>query len=177
MSIQTDQSAPEGGPQVEAAWPTAAAPAKCLRCATDLTHLPESARYCPRCGLDSQAPPAALLSREAAVRLSGADLLGEWRHLCQLTQPIPIDPAPQTLPPTEAHSLILQGYGNALYKLGRRYESCNGAARNLREASRCYLKAARLGNFWALALLAARCADAGAAEEREPAGAPPEPAS
>ena len=53
-------------------------------------------------------------------------------------------------------SLILEGYANALYKLGRRYETALGAAHNPREAERCYHKAARLGNFWALARLAAR---------------------
>jgi TPR repeat protein len=51
-------------------------------------------------------------------------------------------------------SAVVQGYGNALYRMGRRYESGDGAASNPREALRCFSKSARLGNFWAMARLA-----------------------
>jgi TPR repeat protein len=61
---------------------------------------------------------------------------------------IPPEPSP------EATSEMLEGYANALYNLGRRYESGQGAASNPREAIRCYCKSARLGNLWAMARLA-----------------------
>jgi TPR repeat protein len=65
---------------------------------------------------------------------------------------------PLTLPSPESSSEILRGYANALYNLGRRYEIA-AANRNPREAVRCYLKAARLGNLMAFARLATRWID------------------
>ena len=41
---------------------------------------------------------------------------------------------------------MVVGYANAMFKLGWRYESGNGAARNPDEATRCYFKSAKLGN-------------------------------
>ena len=58
------------------------------------------------------------------------------------------------IPDGETHSLILIGYGNAMFNLGRRYEAGQGTARNTDEAIRCYFKAAKLGNHNALARLA-----------------------
>src|SRR5207248_4311348 len=55
-----------------------------------------------------------------------------------------------------SRSLILLGYANAMYNLGSRYEWGRGPARNPREALRCYVKSARLGNPRALFRLAPR---------------------
>lgn len=130
--------------------------ARCLRCAADLSRMPEEARYCPRCGLDSySSPPAAILSRAAEARLAGqSDELG-WGHLAELAVSTPGVVPPTVIPSPNASSEILRGYANALYKLGRRYE-VGGWTRNPREAIRCYLKAARLGNMMAFARLATR---------------------
>jgi TPR repeat protein len=85
------------------------------------------------------------------------DLLGGWKHLTQLhdCDDVPAPPVLPRQPSPEATSEILEGYANALYKLGRRYECGQGAASNPREAIRCYCKSARLGNLWAMARLAA----------------------
>ena len=68
-----------------------------------------------------------------------------WEHLRELTAPHAwsVSEAREGSTPT---SLILTGYSNAMYSLGRRYESGLGAAKNPREAARCYAKAARLGH-------------------------------
>lgn len=132
-----------------------AVPARCLRCSADLTTLPEFGRYCPQCGLDThQSPPRALLAR-AAESVERIDWTPQWAHLRQLVAPgnLPLHEARVIHEPT---SLMLVGYSNAMYKLGRRYETGLGAARNPGEADRCYFKAARLGNFWAVARLAVR---------------------
>jgi TPR repeat protein len=69
---------------------------------------------------------------------------------------------------------MIKGYGNALYRLGRRYEIGDGAFANPREAFRCYAKSARLGNIWSLGRLASRLFTP---EQPDPpaADAPPEP--
>jgi TPR repeat protein len=103
-------------------------------------------------------------------RLSG--LLAGWEHLFHIFQAsgqTGVTQAPSPL----ATSLVVQGYGNALYRLGRRYELGGGAAPNPREALRCYSKSARLGNFWAMARLASHVfsskADGAPAENGPPA--------
>jgi TPR repeat protein len=83
-----------------------------------------------------------------------ADPLG-WAHLAELTIGEPAVAPPTVIPSPASSSEILRGYANALYKLGRRYEVALGY-RNPREAIRCYLKAARLGNMMAFARLATR---------------------
>jgi TPR repeat protein len=89
--------------------------------------------------------------------LGHSDELG-WKHLTELTvfsnAPIP----PTVAPSPESSSQIVRGYASALYKLGRRYEVAVGR-HNPREAIRCYLKAARLGNMMAFARLATRWID------------------
>ena len=133
--------------------PMVAVPARCLRCSTDLTRLPEWARYCPKCGLDThQSPPAAILSY-ATVPGGGDDRFMGWEHLRELAAP-QIPAAREISAIHEPTSVMLTGYSNAMYNLGQRYETGLGAAKNPREAARCYVKAARLGNFWALARLA-----------------------
>lgn len=132
-----------------------AVPARCLRCSADLTTLPEFARYCPECGLDThQSPPRALLAR-ASEPMERVDWTPQWAHLRQLVAPCN-HPLPEARVIHEPTSHMLVGYSNAMYNLGRRYETGLGAARNPGEAARCYFKAARLGNVWALARLAVR---------------------
>jgi len=136
-----------------------AAPARCLRCSADLSRLQGWARYCPGCGLDSySSPPAAIYLRAAeSNQVPRRDRLG-WEHLTELAAssagPVP----PMVAPTPESSSAILRGYANAMYNLGRRYEVA-AANRNPREAIRCYLKAARLGNVMAFARLAVRWID------------------
>ena len=135
-----------------------AAPARCLRCGVDLSRLPDAARYCPRCGLDTHAsPPAALLRDGSADQDRLADLLGGWKHLTEFhrSAEVPEPPINFCRRSEGATSEILEGYANAMYNLGRRYESGRGTGSNPREALRCYCKSARLGNLWALARLAA----------------------
>lgn len=141
----------------EFAVPAVSAPsARCLRCAADLSRMPDEGRYCPRCGLDSySSPPAAILSRAAESRLAGqSDGLG-WNHLAELAVSSTVVVPPTVIPSPNTSSQIVLAYANALYKLGRRYE-VGGWTRNPREAIRCYLKAARLGNMMAFARLATR---------------------
>jgi len=57
--------------------------------------------------------------------------------------------------PITGRTPIVVGYGNALFKLGWRYERGQGDFRNLPEAIRCYRKSARLGNLDATVRLAA----------------------
>lgn len=133
--------------------PLTAVPARCLRCSTDLSRLPQWARYCPRCGLDThQGPPAAILSYATAPD-GGNDRIIGWEHLRELAAPQAAT-VPHISAIHEPTSIMLTGYSNAMYNLGQRYETGLGAAKNPREAARCYFKAARLGNFWALARLA-----------------------
>ena len=79
-------------------------------------------------------------------------MLRGWQHLRKLVTQAPL-PVSGAMIASEPGSQILTGYANALYNLGRRYESGVGISSNLREAWRCYSKAARLGNFWAFARL------------------------
>jgi len=137
-----------------------ASPARCLRCSADLSSLPEWARYCPRCGLDTHAsPPAALRALAADPLRDIGDMIGQWRHLYELSVPMTQPPAPPAGAPVASASQILTGYANAMYNLGRRYDAACGAAGNPREAVRCYFKSARLGNLRALIRLAARWID------------------
>lgn len=130
--------------------------ARCLRCGADLSRMPAEGRYCPRCGLDSySSPPAAILSRAAESKLAGtSDPLG-WSPLAELIVCPAGIVAPTVVPSPTPSSEILRGYANAMYRLGRRYE-IGGWMQNPREAIRCYLKSAQLGNMMAFARLATR---------------------
>jgi TPR repeat protein len=76
---------------------------------------------CVKCAADVSAlPKAARFCNRCGTRL--------------------LDHADQYPPPP----LILLAYAQALFNLGRRYETAIGARRNLDEAARCYAKAARL---------------------------------
>ena len=135
------------------ATPSAADGGRCLGCAADLSPLPPWARFCPRCGVERRlGTPATAIRSHANSDIPPIYVKGRWRQLDPLTGSWHRVRAATPSGP----SLILEGYGNALYKLGRRYETAMGAAQNVSEAERCYYKAARLGNLWALARLAAR---------------------
>lgn len=133
-----------------------ASPARCLRCAADLSQLPDRGRYCPQCGLDSySSAPAAIVMRAAeSLPAREFDFLG-WGHLAELARPGLGAVCPPMVALPNSSSQMLRGYANALYNLGRRYE-VSLAQRNPREAIRCYFKAARLGNLMAYARLATR---------------------
>jgi TPR repeat protein len=153
---------------------SSAAPARCLRCAADLSRLPEEGRYCPRCGLDTfSSPPAALQARAAEPSSPRASDALEWKHLGELTIFSKAAIPPTIAPSPESSSQIVRGYASALYKLGRRYEVAAGT-RNPREAIRCYLKAARLGNMMAFARLATRWIDRCDRAPKEGTATPPE---
>ena len=97
----------------------------CVRCAANVSALPPAARFCNRCGV----------------------ALSAQFHLAQSVRPPALPPLPAgPYQPT----LILVAYAQALFNLGRRYETAIGSQRNLDEAARCYWKAARLGDPAAL---------------------------
>jgi TPR repeat protein len=131
---------------------------RCVRCATDLSRLPGDARYCPRCGLDSwdSLPPARPAKVDEGSESFG-QLEAELQHLAEVAGSAGVLVSFSAVPIPEASSEILRGYGNALYKLGRRYEIGSGTPKNQAEAERCYRKAARLGNLVAFARLAVNC--------------------
>ena len=54
---------------------------------------------------------------------------------------------------------MVVGYGNALWRLGWRYEHGRGTPRNVAEAIRCYHKSAGLGNVEAAARLDVRAGE------------------
>lgn len=166
--------------------PKAAGPAQpaCPRCQTDLSHVASAARYCPRCGLNlcppSGIPPVPvvpLLPSEEFARTANARV-EDWIRLREQLDaelasrttgaPTALAPTPPISP--ESRSLIVLGYSNAMYRLGWRYETGNGTARNTDEAVRCYFKAAKLGNPAAVARLAPRCAE----DESTPPPLPPQ---
>src|SRR5256885_4903719 len=109
---------------------------------------------CPRCRADlSRTPPGARFCSRC-----GVDLLAG-----------PSDDSNVG----ENHSLMLMGYANAMYNLGCRYEMGRGTARNADEAIRCYYKAAKLGNPYALARLAPHLHDARSADAQADEGSRP----
>lgn len=126
---------------------------RCRQCAADLKALPETARFCPCCGSElCPDRPCGRVTGRGAADSPAVFVGGQWRRCDGISGDLQCISAAVPLGP----SLILEGYANALYKLGRRHETALGAAHNPQEAERCYRKAARLGNFWALARLAAR---------------------
>lgn len=154
-------SAPISGSPNEAPAAQPALSARCFRCGADLSGMPRTGRYCPRCGFDTlaSAPAAWREADEAASPPLGHGI--DWDELFGSPDSVEGAPAlPPAIPSPETRSEILAGYSTALYKLGRRYEMGAGAGKNTREAIRCYLKAARLGNLRAFARLATRWTDA-----------------
>jgi TPR repeat protein len=101
------------------------------------------------------SPPAALLAKTGEATEAFARVEAEWQHLSEIASSAGVSVSFSAVPIPEASSEILRGYGNALYKLGRRYEIGSGTSKNQAEAERCYRKAARLGNLVAFARLAA----------------------
>ncbi|MDB5297443.1 MAG: hypothetical protein JWO31_3426 [Phycisphaerales bacterium] len=105
-------------------------------------------------------------------------IVGEWQRLRAAGVSLAPPPSaagrdgrrPDDARPYGPRSAVVVGYANALCRLGWRYESRPAAARNVPEAVRCYLKAARLGNPDALARLSPQCA--GLATTPAPTGQP-----
>jgi hypothetical protein len=142
--------------------------AECPRCRRLLATMPRGAKFCPKCGSDLSAEPAAdaqpPLAAEALEQSVGAkvqaffksaaapnadDLHASFGELQSIIRGYGKDDLPPTL--ENVHSLILLGYANALLKLGWRYEHGQGVLRNKEEADRCYQKSAKLGNVFARA--------------------------
>ena len=123
----------------------------CPRCTANLSALPDTARFCNRCGF---ALPERL--PQPPVVAEGID-----------------DTPDATVLPDEAYQppLILLAYAKALFNLGNRYETAIGSRRNVEEAARCYWKAARLGDTAARERVAARPTDPSALPYR-PQGVP-----
>jgi hypothetical protein len=111
--------------------PPIPAVASCRHCGRDVSHLPPSAGYCPFCG-GALAPTGidAFKLRVRAIR-AALSLARRRAH----ARPAAYDGKPD-------RSKIITGYGNAMFKLGWRYE----VHRNLPEAIRCYFKSSKLGN-------------------------------
>jgi hypothetical protein len=114
----------------------------CPGCGRDLTGIYRGATYCPECGahLDSRRG-----SRVRAVAIGWAGALASRFRRSRATDPA--SGSGQRTP-------IIIGYGNALFRLGWRYERTGSASRNVAEALRCYRKSARLGNLDAMVRLA-----------------------
>ena len=110
-------------------------PARCGGCAADLSALPTQATFCPGCG--RRLRPARSIWRTTASTVARL-----WRG-----KPLPPVPDGPRAP-------IVVGYGNALWRLGWRYEHGRGTTRNVPEALRCYRKSAGLGNAEAQSRLA-----------------------
>jgi TPR repeat protein len=113
-----DCTAIESPSGIAATWPASPGPTSAPRL------------YCSRCATDVSALP----------------LEARFCNRCGLTlperTPLRAAPAPEPFQPP----LILLAYAKALFNLGWRYETALGSRRNLREAARCYGKAARLGD-------------------------------
>lgn len=114
----------------------------CPQCAVDLCAVPPRAAYCPHCGgrFRSERGPWAAAARTA------------FGHLRRRR---PSDPPAVSGP----RSPVVVGYGNALWRLGWRYEHGRGLSRNVQEAIRCYHKSAGLGNPEAAARLDVRAGE------------------
>jgi len=167
--------APAGAPATSesaAAPAVMSRPAHCSRCGADLSRLPRAARFCPRCGFDCHA--GAMDAAVAEVAPSPPALLGGWKHPPEIPHVPPALLPRVSLPPLHPTSMMVEGYGNAMYRLGQRYEAGPGANANTHEALRCYSKSARLGNAWALARIASHLM-AAPAQSAVPAPAPDEP--
>ncbi len=99
----------------------------CPGCHRSLAALPPQATFCPGCGRRLR-PPRSIQSIA--------------RGLVARFGPTPEPPIDRTGPRTA----VVVGYGNALWRLGWRYEHGRGTMRNVPEAMRCYHKSAGLGN-------------------------------
>ena len=127
----------------------------CPTCHSDMAGIPHSARFCPHCGtrLDRVRAAAESVATSAAAAAPALQRLRlSWNMLSGHRPPPDAPPVPLALRCSSLTDMVV-GYANAMCKLGGRYESGAGAARNPDEATRCYFKAARLGNADAVARL------------------------
>jgi len=103
----------------------------------------------PAIAIASEQPAIVYCSR-CAADLTSLPLEARFCNRCGVALPeqteLPATAAAEPFQPP----LILLAYAKALFNLGWRYESALGSRRNLREAERCYCKAARLGDVAAL---------------------------
>lgn len=122
----------------------------CPRCTANLSALPDTARFCNRCGLSL---PVRLPHPRPAILTGGIH-----------------GPSDGTVLPDDPYHppLILLAYAKALFNLGNRYETAVGSRRNLEEAARCYWKAARLGDAAARERVTAHPDDPGALPYQPP---------
>lgn len=112
----------------------------CPGCGRDLNDL-ENAIFCPGCGRQLQ------FRTTVRERLASAGRsLFRWITFHRFSP----GSEPAAISPERAPITI--GYSNAMFKLGWYYER---GGRNVREATRCYRKSARLGNTDAKVRLAA----------------------
>jgi hypothetical protein len=114
----------------------------CPACYKDMTGVSVVARFCPKCG--GRLPP-----RDAAGYLippeESSPLYPVYKALRdELSEKL----AAEGESPSEATSLIVLAYANALLNLGWKYEHGKGILRNVEEAARCYEKAGRLSEAW-----------------------------
>ncbi len=112
----------------------------CLRCGRNLCRLTPLAAFCPGCGGRLRSPRTAW---DAARGLT--------RYFRSPAPPEPDLPSPR--------AAMVVGYGNALWRLGWRYEHGRGLSRNVPEAIRCYRKSAGLGNVEAQTRLDVRAGE------------------
>ncbi|HEY8668416.1 MAG TPA: SEL1-like repeat protein [Tepidisphaeraceae bacterium] len=124
---------------------------QCPRCHEDLSYLLATARFCPQCGsslyTDNSRPAPEAQSPAMPPGVCGwFDRMRQYAILMGI-----LDPDLPPSPMYQDRSVMIRGYGNALYRLGEKYEAGLGAAANRDEALRCYGKAARLGNSLAKA--------------------------
>ena len=142
----------------------------CANCSADLTLLPTAARVCNRCGASLSAAASATAPAPAVAQAPSGPAFSRPRWLFNLWFACS-DCGPEGASGLAGRSAMLLAYGKSLFNLGWRYEHALGARRNLSEAARCYLKAARLGDHSAVG----RLASTGAAALPEGISAPASP--
>ena len=147
----------------------------CANCSADLNLLPAAARYCNRCGVSLSAAVSTVLPNPspAPPRASSGLTFSRPRWLFNLWFACSDCDGPGGgTSGLAGRSAMLLAYGKSLFNLGWRYEHALGARRNLSEAARCYLKAARLGDDSAVGRLTST-AVAALADAEDPSSIPP----
>jgi hypothetical protein len=114
----------------------------CPACYKDMTGVSVVARFCPKCGerLPSRDAEGYLIPPEESSPL--------YPVYKALREELSAKLVEEGQSPSEATSLIVLAYANALLNLGWKYEHGKGILRNVEEAARCYEKAGRLSEAW-----------------------------